>query len=141
MADRPSPPDGADRQPGEGVAPGHDKQGLDERLDRLNRSLDDRREREAAEAGRSGKGSGYAQAVKLSSEFIAGVLVGAALGWLFDHWLGTSPWGLIVFLLLGFMAGILNLLRSAGVVAEPGTKTPGTKAPGTKTKDRDAGSN
>ncbi|TIS88531.1 MAG: ATP F0F1 synthase subunit I, partial [Mesorhizobium sp.] len=33
---------------------------------------------------------------------------------------GTSPWGLIVFLLLGFGAGVLNVMRSAGVVAEFG---------------------
>jgi ATP synthase protein I len=62
--------------------------------------------------------SGVAQAMKLSSEFIAGVLAGAGLGWLADRFLGTSPWGLIVLLLLGFCAGTLNILRSAGHVAE-----------------------
>lgn len=62
--------------------------------------------------------SGVAQAMKLSSEFIAGVLVGAGLGWLSDRFLGTSPWGLIILLLLGFCAGTLNILRSAGRVAE-----------------------
>ncbi|AKI01547.1 hypothetical protein IMCC20628_02852 [Hoeflea sp. IMCC20628] len=61
---------------------------------------------------------GYALAVKLSSEFIAGVIVGALLGYLFDQFLGTSPWGLIVFLLLGFCAGVLNVLRSTGAVAQ-----------------------
>ena len=45
------------------------------------------------------------------------MLVGAGLGWLIDRWLGISPWGLIVFLLLGFAAGVLNVMRSAGVVA------------------------
>ena len=44
-------------------------------------------------------------------------MVGAGLGWLIDRWLGISPWGLIVFLLLGFAAGVLNVMRSAGVVA------------------------
>lgn len=39
-----------------------------------------------------------AQAMKLSSEFIAGIVVGAVLGWFFDRVLGTNPWGLIVFL-------------------------------------------
>jgi ATP synthase protein I len=47
-------------------------------------------------------------------------LVGAGLGWLIDHWFGTTPWGLIIFLLLGFAAGVLNVMRSAGVVASPG---------------------
>jgi ATP synthase protein I len=63
--------------------------------------------------------SGYAKAVKLSSEFIAGVTVGAILGFGFDEYFGTSPWGLIVLLLIGFAAGVLNVMRSAGVVAKP----------------------
>jgi ATP synthase protein I len=63
---------------------------------------------------------GYAQAFKLSSEFIAGIAVGIGIGWFVDRMAGTSPWGLIVFLLLGFGAGILNVLRSAGLVAEFG---------------------
>lgn len=64
--------------------------------------------------------AGYGQAVKLSSEFIAGVVVGAGIGWIIDRMAGTSPLGLIVFLLLGFGAGVLNVMRSAGVVAEFG---------------------
>lgn len=62
---------------------------------------------------------GYAQAMKLSSEFISAIVVGVILGFLFDRFVGTTPWGMIVFLLLGFCAGVLNVLRSAGVVASP----------------------
>jgi ATP synthase protein I len=53
-------------------------------------------------------------------------LVGAGIGWLIDHWLGVSPWGLIVFLLLGFAAGVLNVMRSAGLIAGP-TLSDGTR--------------
>jgi ATP synthase protein I len=70
--------------------------------------------------GKGGRSSGYAQAFKLSSEFIAGIAVGIGIGWFIDRMAGTSPWGLIVFLLLGFGAGILNVLRSAGLVADFG---------------------
>ncbi|MGE3307653.1 MAG: AtpZ/AtpI family protein [Rhizobiaceae bacterium] len=73
---------------------------------------------------RTGGASGYGQALKISSEFIAGIAVGAGLGWLIDRVVGTSPWGLIVFLLLGFCAGVLNVLRSMGKIAEPGPKGP-----------------
>ena len=62
--------------------------------------------------------AGFGQALKLSSEFIAGIAVGVGLGWLIDRVAGTSPWGLIIFLFLGFGAGVLNVLRSAGMVAE-----------------------
>ena len=47
-------------------------------------------------------------------ELVAGVVVGAAIGWGFDRLLSTSPFGLIVFLLLGFTAGVMNVVRSAG---------------------------
>jgi ATP synthase protein I len=48
---------------------------------------------------------------------VAGVVVGGGIGWVFDKGLGTSPWGLIVFLLLGFAAGVYNVIRSAGLTA------------------------
>jgi ATP synthase protein I len=50
---------------------------------------------------------------------VGGVLLGAAIGWALDRVLGISPWGLIVFLLLGFVAGVMNIVRSAG--AGPGS--------------------
>ncbi|WP_305989213.1 AtpZ/AtpI family protein [Roseibium sp. MMSF_3544] len=94
--------------------------GLSERRAQLNRKLDDHNAAEELAARKSESNSaGYAQAMKLSSEFIAGVLVGAGIGWVADQWLGTSPFGLILFLLLGFAAGVLNVLRSAGVVEQP----------------------
>ena len=62
--------------------------------------------------------SGLAQGLRLSTELVAGVLVGAAIGWLLDRWLGISPWGFIGFFLLGFAAGLFNMLRSARLMAE-----------------------
>ena len=64
------------------------------------------------------KASAMAMGFRLSSELVAGVLVGAGLGWGFDRLLSTSPWGLIVFLLLGFVAGVINVMRAAGVMAK-----------------------
>ena len=59
-----------------------------------------------------------ARGFQLSSELIAGVVVGALLGWGFDRLLSTSPFGLIVFLLIGFAAGVLNVIRSASVAPD-----------------------
>jgi ATP synthase protein I len=56
-----------------------------------------------------------ARGFRLSTELVAGVAVGAGLGWLLDKWLGTTPWGMIILLMLGFAAGILNVMRAAGV--------------------------
>ena len=74
----------------------------------------------AADArARSSAGRGAGQALKLAGEFAAGILVGAGIGWLIDLWLGTSPWALAVFVLLGFVAGVLNVLRAAGLASAP----------------------
>ncbi|WP_102830103.1 AtpZ/AtpI family protein [Bartonella bovis] len=57
------------------------------------------------------------QAVKLSSEFLASVIVGVVLGLGFDKLTGLLPWGLIFFLFLGFTSGIMSVLRSLGRIA------------------------
>ena len=108
---------------------GHDRDGdrdgsatpsegdLSGRLLRLGAELEARRPAASQDSSRSASSasvsSGLAAALRASSEFIAGVVVGGGLGWAFDKGLGTSPWGLIVFLLLGFAAGVMNVLRSA----------------------------
>ena len=98
---------------------------LDERLRALDRRLDKHRADRQAEARRQVEPPrpGMALAFRLAADFVAGIVLGAALGWGFDRLLGTSPWGLVVFLLLGFAAGILSVLRSAGLV-KPGPPGP-----------------
>jgi ATP synthase protein I len=94
-----------------------DEAALSARLQRLGERLArDQAGRPTAGEVRATTASGYARGFRLSSELVAGVLAGAGLGWLIDRWLGISPWGLIIFLLLGFAAGVLNVMRSAGVV-------------------------
>ncbi|EJF82033.1 AtpZ/AtpI family protein [Bartonella doshiae] len=58
-----------------------------------------------------------ARAIKLSSEFLASIIVGVMLGLGFDKLAGSSPWGMVFFLFLGFAAGVLSILRSVGYVA------------------------
>lgn len=84
---------------------------------RRRQQTDVRQEQEAASQARS---SNLARGFQLSSEFVAGILVGGFVGWTIDYFAGSSPWGLIVFLLLGFAAGTLNVMRSAGVIARQG---------------------
>ena len=103
--------------------PHTDEAALSARLQRLGEGLARQRVAESSNEtseNRAATASGYAKGFRLSSELVAGVIVGAGLGWLTDRWFGISPWGLIVFVLLGFAAGVLNVMRSAGVVASPG---------------------
>ena len=108
---------------------------LERRRRELGNVLAERNEQaKVAKEGAKADNAGFGQALKLSSEFIAGVVVGGGLGWILDRWLGTSPWGLIVFLLLGFGAGVLNVMRSAGVVAEAGIRAKPRDGGGPETK-------
>jgi ATP synthase protein I len=92
---------------------------LDQRLSEIRDSRKIRTDQPGAESGDgAARASAMARGFQLSSELIAGVVVGALIGWGFDHLLSTSPWGLIVFVLLGFVAGVVNLVRSAGVIPD-----------------------
>jgi ATP synthase protein I len=111
------------RGDGDRNKPRTDEAALSARLQRLGEGLARHRAVETsndASENRAATASGYAKGFRLSSELVAGVIVGAGLGWLVDRWFGITPWGLIIFLLLGFAAGVLNVMRSAGVVASPG---------------------
>jgi ATP synthase protein I len=111
------------RHGGDGSQDGSDED-LSGRRDRLDQALKRRSTDRDAPGGSapisSRDAQGFARAFRLSSEFIAGVVVGGALGWFLDRWFGTTPWGLIVFLLLGFGAGVLNVMRAAGLARHPG---------------------
>lgn len=91
---------------------------LSERLRDLDRELGVRRASREADAPKAEEASGsrYGLALRLGADFVAGVIVGGAIGWGVDRLFGTSPWGLIVFVLLGFAAGVLTVMRSAGIV-------------------------
>jgi ATP synthase protein I len=105
-----------------------DEAALSARLRRLGARLDrhraSQRSEPAPDAKASANSSAMARGLRLSSELVAGVLVGAVIGYMLDRVLGLSPWGFIVFVLLGFAAGIVNLMRAAGVLANPGDRTP-----------------
>lgn len=89
---------------------------LSARLRGLRDQLGHHRPREPSDLhqGPPAGGAGYALGFRLSSELVAGVLVGAGIGWAIDKVLGIKPWGLIVFLLLGFTAGVVNVVRAVG---------------------------
>ena len=116
MSDDTSGQSDPDRRPSDEAA-------LSARLRRLGDRLDQSRASQPSEptpdARPATDGSALARGLRLSSELVAGVLVGGAIGYALDYWLGIRPWGFIVFVLLGFVAGIVNLMRAAGVLARP----------------------
>ena len=124
MADGARNKDGSNNRPAEEAA-------LSARLRTLGSKLGSTQLGKTAEqnssAGPVADPSAMARGFRLSTELVAGVLVGAMFGWLLDRWLGISPWGLIVFLLLGFAAGVMNVMRVAGVAPGSGGSASDTK--------------
>ena len=70
-------------------------------------------------------------ALRLSTELVLGLVVGGALGFVLDQWLGTKPWAMIVFLICGMGAGMKNVVMTAQAMnkaaAEPGSDAPSDK--------------
>ena len=61
------------------------------------------------ELAKEGTSLGYG--FRLSIELLAGLLVGLGIGYVIDGWLGTRPWLMLVFMILGLGGGILNVMR------------------------------
>lgn len=66
-----------------------------------------------AGAGRRGGASGMGIAARITVELVVSVMVGVGIGYALDQWLGTKPWLMLVFLLLGGAAGVMNAYRAA----------------------------
>ena len=60
-----------------------------------------------------GKWQGAEFAWRMVIDLVAGVGVGGAIGWGLDTLVGTKPLFLLVFILLGFGAGVRVMLQSA----------------------------
>lgn len=64
-------------------------------------------------ARRQGGASGMGIAARITVELVVSVLVGAGIGYALDQWLNSTPWLMLVFLLLGGAAGVMNAYRAA----------------------------
>ena len=97
----------ADSNPPSGGAPGsHDPSALRRKVEAARAD----RARRQAPAEPTSAGS---LALRFGGEFGAAILVGAGLGFGVDSWVHTGPWGLIVGLVAGFAAGVVNVVRTA----------------------------
>jgi ATP synthase protein I len=119
------------RETGDREQPPTDEAALSARFQRLGERLGqihpDRPSESSPGQRPAADPSAIARGFRLSTELVAGVLLGAGLGWVLDRLLGISPWGLIVFLLLGFAAGVLNVMRAAGVAPSNRLDPPGSR--------------
>ncbi len=92
-------------------------------------ALSDLRRRVAKARGNGASTSPPAQspaslALRFGGEFGAAIIIGALLGYGADTFLRTSPWGLVVGFGLGFIAGLVNVVRVAQSFNQPDAAAP-----------------
>jgi ATP synthase protein I len=82
---------------------------LGERLDRVKaqRSTDAEAQLDAEMRGR-----GMAYGMRMAAELVGAVIVGGLIGMGLDWLIGTKPWLFLLFFVLGFAAGVLNVVRA-----------------------------
>ncbi|MCX7338644.1 MAG: AtpZ/AtpI family protein [Alphaproteobacteria bacterium] len=51
------------------------------------------------------------RAMRVGTDLVSGIMVGTLLGRLSDDYAGTHPWGLVIFIIFGTLAGCLNVYR------------------------------
>lgn len=85
---------------------------LEQRLDKARRGRGQKASGANAEGGSGIPGSGLGLALRIGTELVVAIVVATAIGWACDRWLGTRPWGMIVFFFLGVAAGMMNVWRA-----------------------------
>ena len=112
----PMPGPANDRGPGERQMTEAERAAFEGRISDLGDRLDKiKAQRQAdAEADRNAemRGRGMAYGMRMAAELVAAVMVGSAIGYGLDRWLGSTPWLFLLFFVLGFVAGVVNVVRS-----------------------------
>lgn len=94
-------------------------------LDNLEHRLNEAKAHNRGSSGARGdeqESTAAGIAMRLGMEMVLSVVVAVVIGWGLDEWLGTAPWLLLVFLPLGIVAGILNVVRAARGMQHPRLK-------------------
>ncbi|MGQ0672349.1 MAG: AtpZ/AtpI family protein [Hyphomicrobium sp.] len=107
------PPSGDNSEPGQGQISPEERAAFRRRAEQLGQKLDTAKAQHAPPPDQRARGAAYGKASKIAIELVVGILVGGFLGRVFDTYLGTAPWLMVLFLLLGFAAGLMNVIRTA----------------------------
>lgn len=109
-------PTGKDPTQGRGELSPEEREAFRQRSAAIGKRLDavkTRREPASRSGDSRARGEAFAKAFRFAAELLVGVGVGGFIGWALDRQLGTGPWLLVVFVMLGFAAGMTNVIRGA----------------------------
>ena len=99
--------------------PSIDRDDLGSRLDEMNQRLGRNIASKGDDPDTPPKNGAMGMGLRLASEFVSSILVGALIGYGIDWFAGTAPWVMIVFLMFGFASGVMNVIRSAEKMQTP----------------------
>ena len=108
--------EGKGQEPGRGEISPEDREAIRRRSLDIGRKLDAvkaRARKDDDDEENRRRGAAFGQAFRYAAELVVGVAVGGFIGWLLDRQLGSAPWMMVLFVILGFAAGLLNVIRAA----------------------------
>lgn len=108
---------------------------MTETPEELGRQIQEAREKQAREEGRSltngtlqSKSGNMGSAMRVATDLVAALFVGGLIGFGIDRWFGTKPWGMVIFLFIGFAAGFMNIYKTqVGIGSKIGFAEPTDK--------------
>jgi ATP synthase protein I len=59
------------------------------------------------------QGAAESRGWAIGIEFIGTIVVCTILGWLIDHFAHTTPWGIVIFLILGFVTAVYRTQKTS----------------------------
>jgi ATP synthase protein I len=81
-----------------------------------------------SDEGGSPASGGLGMGLRIGVEVVSALVVGTLIGLALDRWLGTAPWFVILFFLLGSGAGVMNVYRIVnGLGYAVGLQAPSSK--------------
>jgi len=100
---------------GRGTISAEDRASIKARADELGRRLDEARSlhspKPTVDSRQRGRAMG--QGLRIAVDLVVGVAFGGFVGWWLDRYFGTAPWLMVLLLILGFTAGMMNVIRTA----------------------------
>ena len=85
--------------------------GLEARISAARRRRD--KGRRPAASSVSGGASGMATGLRIATEMVAAIAISVGIGLALDAWLGTKPWLMLLFIVLGVVTAFYNVVRTA----------------------------
>lgn len=66
---------------------------------------------------------------QMVTELVVGLLLGFGIGYAIDYFLGTMPWFMLIFTMIGFAAGVRTMMRTAQEIQDKNSKLDAPSAP------------